>query len=172
MSVSQDIYEPNKDDHNYGNKTYGTKMSRVEPLPLTYQRGERHVFAASKRQGAMPSTSKNKLEKGKEKVTVGDKKGKHQTKQECQFIDLDSENEDEERITSILLQSKDAAIRDLQRKLGMAKYIIKYYKDENKQLKKTQRDLGLQKKMAKHYALGNKFARAKLKGALGEIQAL
>ena len=85
-----------------------------------------------KTQGAMPSTSKKKLEKGKEKVIVGDKKGKHQTKQEHQLIDLDSENEDEERATSILLQSNDAEIIYLQRNLGMEKYIIGYYKDENK----------------------------------------
>ena len=93
---------------NDGSHDENTKMSRVEPFPLVYQRGERHVFSASKRQGAMPSTSTKKLEKGKEKVIVGDKKGKHQTKQECQLIDLDSENEYEERVTSILLQSKDA----------------------------------------------------------------
>ena len=54
----------------------------------------------------------------------------------------------------------------------MENYIIKYYKDENKQLKITQRDLGLQKMMAKHYALRKKFARAKLKGALAKIKTL
>ena len=129
------------------------------------------MFSTSKRQGAMPYTWTKKLEKGKEKVTIGDKKGKHQTKQEFQFINLDNENEDEERVTSILLQSKDAQIRDLQRNLGMEKYIINYYKDENKQLKKTQRDLGLQKKMTKHYAFRNQIARAKLKRALAKVQA-
>ena len=45
-------------------KTYGTEVKNIAPFPLTYQRGERHVFAASNRQGAMPSTSKKKLEKG------------------------------------------------------------------------------------------------------------
>ena len=54
----------------------------------------------------------------------------------------------------------------------MEKYIIYYYNDENKQLKKTQRDLGVQKNMAKNYAFKNQIARAKLKGALTKIQAL
>ena len=39
-----------------------------------------------------------------------DKKGKggRQTKQEPQFIDLDSDNEDEEMATRLMLQSKNA----------------------------------------------------------------
>ena len=88
------------------------------------------MFAASERQGAMPSTSTKKLDKVKEKVTARDKKGKHGSKQKFQFIEFDSENEDKERVTSILLQSKDAEIRNLQRKLGMEMYNIEYYKNE------------------------------------------
>ena len=78
----------------------------------------------------MPSASTKKLDKGKEKVTVEDNKGKHGTKKKFEFIDL--ENENEERTTNMLLQSKDAQIRELQKNLGMEKYVINYYKVENK----------------------------------------
>ena len=54
----------------------------------------------------------------------------------------------------------------------MAQYIIGYYKDEHKHMKKMKRDLGLQKNMAKHCALKNKLTSAKLKEALTEIKAL
>ena len=74
--------------------------------------------------------------------------------------------------TRLLLQSKDAKIRELERYFGMVQYIIDYYKNEHKYMKKMKRDLGLQKKMAKHYARRNQVAREKLKEALTEIQSL
>ena len=54
----------------------------------------------------------------------------------------------------------------------MAMYNIDYYKNEKKIDEKIEGDLGLQKNMAMHYALKNKFARAKLKGALAKTQTL
>ena len=107
-------------------------MSNIEPFPLTYQRGNMHVIAALKRQGAMPSTSTKQLEKGKGKIIVEEEKYKHETKKEFQLIHLDSDDENEERITSILLKIKDAQIRDSQANLGRAKNVINFFKVENK----------------------------------------
>ena len=114
-----------------GNHNEVTQMINIKPFPLTYQRGSRHVFAASKRQGAMPSTSTKQLDKGKKKVNKGNKV-KHELEQKFDIIDLDSENAYKERATSILLKSNDAKIRDLERCLGMSMYNIEYYKNENK----------------------------------------
>ena len=57
-------------------------------------------------------------------------KGKRgrQTNQKPQFIDLDSDNEDEEMATRILLQKEDAQIRELERDFSMEECIIQYYK--------------------------------------------
>ena len=48
----------------------------------------------------------------------------HETEQEFQLIELESE--DEERITNMLLKSKDAQIRELQTNLGRAKNVINF----------------------------------------------
>ena len=119
-------------------------MKLIKTFPLTYQRGERHVFVAFKGQGTMPSSSAQRLDKGKEKLK-GDNKGKggKQTTQKPQFIDLDSDNEDEEVATRLLLQSKDAQIREWERDFEMAQHIIQYYKDEHKYFKKIKRGLAL-----------------------------
>ena len=103
-----------------------------------------------------------------------DKKGKggKQTTQKPQFIGLDSDNEDEEVATRLLLQSKDAQIKEWERDFEMAQHIIQYYKNEQKYFKKIKRGLALQKNMTKHYAMKNKLASAKLKEALIEIQEL
>ena len=63
------------------------------------------MFAASKIQGTIPSTSAPNIEKGKKKVKRV-RKGKKDLKKEPGIIDLDSENEDKERAHSILLQGK------------------------------------------------------------------
>ena len=55
-------------DTNDGSHDEDTQMITIKPLPLTYQRGVRHVFAASKRKGTMSSTSTKKLDKGKQKI--------------------------------------------------------------------------------------------------------
>lgn len=38
-------------------ETFDTKIIDIEPFPLTYQRGYRHVFASHVVKGAMPSSS-------------------------------------------------------------------------------------------------------------------
>ena len=71
-----------------------------------------HVFAALKRQGAMPSTSTKQLDKGKEKVMDEEEEEQHKTEQEFQLIHVDSDDENEQRIISMLLKNKDAQIKD------------------------------------------------------------
>ena len=90
--------------------------------------------------------------------------------QEPQFIDLDSDNEDKEMTTRLLLLTKDAQLKEWERYFEMAQKIILYYKNEHKHFKKVKRGLSLQKKMTKHYAKKNKLACAKLKEALMEIK--
>ena len=92
--------------------------------------------------------------------------------QKPQFIDLDNDTEDEEMATRLLLQSKDSQIKEWERDFGMAKYIIQYYKNEHKHLKKIKRGLALQKKMTKYYAMKHKLVCAKLKEALLEAQTI
>ena len=64
----EDSKDINDNDSHDGSNGEGTKMSKIEPFSLTYQRGSRHVYVASKRQGAMTSTLAKHLDKGKEKV--------------------------------------------------------------------------------------------------------
>ena len=127
---SHDTTTSNNDEDN---KADETEMIDIEPFPLTYQRGYRHVFATLKRQGAMPSTSAKQLDKGKEKVIV-EEEDTHETEQEFQLIDLEDEDEDEERITNMLLKTKDAKISELQANLGRAKNVINFLELENQQL--------------------------------------
>ena len=54
------------------------------------------------------------------------KEGKKELKQGLGIIDLEIENEDKERVNSMLLQGKNAEIKDLKRSLGMVQYIIDY----------------------------------------------
>ena len=46
----------------------GFQVKLVAPFHFTYQREKRHVFAASKGQGAMPSSSTQMTDKGKQQV--------------------------------------------------------------------------------------------------------
>ena len=89
---------------------------------------------------------------------------------EPQFIDLDSDNEDKEMTTRLLLLDKDAQIKEWERDFEMAQPVIQYYKNEHKHFKKVKRGLALQKKMTKHYAKKHKLVCAKLKEALLEVQ--
>ena len=59
-------------------------MTIITPLPLTYQRGPRLVFAASKRQGTMPSTLAQPLDKGKQKVK--EEEEDHEVEREFEII--------------------------------------------------------------------------------------
>jgi len=100
---------------------------------------------------------------------VRGKRGK-KTTQNPKCIELDSDNEDKKMATSLLLQTKDAQIKEIERDFGMEKYIIQHYKSELNVFKKIKRGLALRKKMTKHYAKKNKLACAKLKEALIEVK--
>ena len=88
-------------------------ISKLEPFPLTYRRGNRHVLVSHKIQGAIPSTSTKKLEKGKENIIDEEEEDKHETEQEFQLIHLDNDDENEARITRMLLKRKYAQIKYL-----------------------------------------------------------
>ena len=90
--------------------------------------------------------------------------------QEPQFIDLDSDNEDKEMTTRLLLLTKVAQLKEWERYFKMAQHAFQYYKNEHKHFKKVKGGLALQNKMTKHYAKKNKLACAKLKEALMEIK--
>ena len=46
-------------------------VTDVEPFPKTYQRGHRHVFSSLGVKGAMPSSSRKQVDKGKERGRKG-----------------------------------------------------------------------------------------------------
>ena len=94
------------------------------------------------------------------------------TSQGSQFIDLDSDNEDQEMKTRLLLLGKDAQLQEQERDFNMAQSVIYYYKEEHKHFKEVKRDLSLQKKLTKHYARKSMLANAKLKKALIELENL
>ena len=57
-------------------------LNEVHPFPKTYRRGYRHLFSSLGVKGAMPSSSKQHVDKGKEKViepTIHDEEDNHQT---------------------------------------------------------------------------------------------
>ena len=91
------------------------KTSITTPHICTYYRGQRDVFAASKRQGAISSQAIKGVDKGKKKIERNEKQGKvrrskrlKKTNQGPEFIDLDSDEHDEEMTTKMLLLEKDA----------------------------------------------------------------
>ena len=77
------------------------------------------MFAASKRQGAIFSPAIKPLDKGKEKMNE-DIQHQHDEEREFELIHVDSE--EEEKISSLFIQNKNAQIRDLQADLERAKY--------------------------------------------------
>lgn len=92
------------------------------------------MFSSLKRQGAVPSTSTKQLDKGKEKVIDEGEEDKHETEQELKLIHVEIDNENEARISTMLLKRKDAQIKDLQANLGRDRNVIHYFEVENKQL--------------------------------------
>lgn len=83
-SSHESSYDTNKDDNHDGNMTIEIEMVKIEPFPLIYQKGNRHVFVALKWQGEMPYTSTKHLEKGTEKVeeqVIIEKEEDHETEQ-------------------------------------------------------------------------------------------
>ena len=92
------------------------------------------MFATLKRQGAMPSTSTKQLDKGKEKVMEEEEEYQHETEKEFELIHVDSDDENEARVSRMLLKGKDARIKDLKANLARARNVIHYFEIENKQL--------------------------------------
>ena len=77
------------------------------------------MFAASKRQRAISSQTAKTMDKGKEKVEkveqkvqVRRRKRIKNTSQGPLFVDLDSDNEDQEMSTKFLLIDKDAQLQE------------------------------------------------------------
>ena len=95
------------------------------------------------------------MERSEQQVKARRSKRIKKTTQEPQFIDLDSENEEKEMTTKLLLLDKDAQLREWEREFEMAQRVIHYYKEEHKHFKEVKRGLALQKKMTKHYARKN-----------------
>ena len=65
------------------------QVELVVPFPITYQRGVRHVFASSKGQGAMSSSSAQMIDKGEEQVK--EEEGDHEEEREFELIHIDSD---------------------------------------------------------------------------------
>ena len=57
----------------------------------------------------------------------------HETKQDFELVDLSEQ--DDYGDMSLALKGKDAKIRELQTNLDRARFVINFYKEENKQLK-------------------------------------
>ena len=91
------------------------KTSITIPHICTYYRGQRYVFAASKRQGTVSSQAMKGVNEGKKKIERNDQqenlrrsKRLKKTTQGPEFIDLDSDEQDEEMTTKMLLLEKYA----------------------------------------------------------------
>ena len=80
----------------------------------------------------MPSTSAKKLKKGKQKIK--EEEDQHEVEKEFELIHIDSDEENESRISSLLLQNKNAQIKDLQANLDRAKCVNNVLEMENRQL--------------------------------------
>ena len=170
------------ESHDKDEKSCGTSKGQntiISPLTYTYHRGRRYVFVASKRKNSIsPPSIKHQdkgngnMDKGEQKVQVRRIKRIKNTSQGPQFIDLDSENEDQELKTRLLLLEKYGQLQEWERDFDMAQIFIHYYKEEHKNFKEVKRGLALQKKMTKHYARKSMLASAKLKKALIELEDL
>ena len=90
------------------------------------------MFSASKRQGTFPSTSTQPLDKGKQKVK--EEEEDHEKEREFELLHIDSDDENETRISNSLLQDRNAQIKDLETKLESAKDVIHFYQIKNKQM--------------------------------------
>ena len=79
------------------------------------------MFVASKRQGTLPSTSAQPLDKGKQRVK--EEEEYHEVERDFEIIHVDNDEENEARITNMLLQDINAQIKDLQAHLDRAKSV-------------------------------------------------
>ena len=90
------------------------------------------MFAASKGQGSMSSSSTRMIEKGKEQVK--EEEYNHEEEREFELIHIDNDEENETRIANSLLQDRNAQIRDLEVELERAKDVIHILQMQNKKM--------------------------------------
>ena len=76
----EEVYDSSK-GHSHDQDTNKTTIT---PLPLTYQRGPSFVFVASERQGTMPSTLAQPLDKGKKNIY--EEEEDHEVEREFEII--------------------------------------------------------------------------------------
>ena len=108
------------------------------------------MFAASKRQRAISSKNTKELDKGKEKMKSVEKKTQVRRRkriknasQEPLFVDLDSDNEDQEMSTKLLILEKDAQLQEWEKEFERAQRIFHYFKEEHRHFKEVKRVLAL-----------------------------
>ena len=89
------------------------------------------MFTASKRQGAMPSSSTQMIDKGKQ---VKEEEDHHEEERYFEVIHIDSDEENETRIANSLLQDKNAQIKELEVELESSKDVIHFLQIHNKQM--------------------------------------
>ena len=114
------------------NHNEGILVDKFCFFPLTYQKGSRLVFYTSKRQATMPSTSSQPLDKGKQRVK--EEEEDHEVERDFDIIQVDSDEENEARITNMLLQDRNAQIKYIQAHSDRAKSINDAIDLENRQL--------------------------------------
>ena len=90
-------------------------------------------------QGAISSQAIKGVDKGKKKIEINEQKEKvrrskrlKKTTQGPEFIDLDSDEQDEEMTNKMLLLEKDAQIKEWEEDFERAWHIFQYYKNEHK----------------------------------------
>ena len=94
------------------------------------------MFASLGVKGAMPSTSTQQVDKGKEKVikpVIHDEEDNHETKHEFQLVYLDENDND--KITNVAIKSKYSNISELQTNLERDRYVVHFFEQENEHLK-------------------------------------
>jgi len=145
------IHSPSRDESSDQEHIEHGESNKPEEFGLgalthTYQRGHRKVFAPHIVGGALPSSSTKLVHKGKEKVIEAEIKQQeedlHETEHDFQLVDP-NEHDDHEN-TTIFIMEKDALIGELQVNLQMAKYIISYYEQENRQFEVKNELMGIQ----------------------------
>ena len=83
------------------------------------------MFSSLGVKGDMPSSSTQRVDKGKEKEkepNIDDEEGKHETEHEFQLIDLGEDDED--KITKVAMKGKEANISELETNIEREKHVI------------------------------------------------
>ena len=114
-----------------------TKVAEIETLEKKYQRGHRQVFPTHTVEGAFPSSSAKKVDKGKKKMTREDiheeirhkEENLHETEMEFDLVDLNQQ--DDSKITSIDIKEKESNIIELQTNPYRSQFFITFLEQEN-----------------------------------------